>query len=309
MPDVKLFLLEEIIHKINIREQSDINAEIYRDLNTCTEGVDSEDFRCVIFEQNDEEDFEYQQATSLSQRPQMNPDHLSFWKPGQIRLFISHRDKHKAAAKSLAEALEEYGISAFVAHDTIEPLEEWQHTIRKGLETMEVMLAFITDDFHDSEWTNQEIGFALGSDIPVISLKVQHSDPQGFLGTTQALRGKIDAVPACIPQVYQLLANKLGNADRLQSALISAFTQAPDFSEAKRRFDRMDHVITRLTDEEVDQIISGFEKNNQLYNAIYLIIKYARLQSFLNRTTEKRYVVADHRIRLVEEESDDAIPF
>ena len=35
-----------------------------------------------------------------------------------------------------------------VAHDTIAPMTEWRLEIMRGLETMEVMLVFLTDDFH-----------------------------------------------------------------------------------------------------------------------------------------------------------------
>ena len=105
------------------------------------------------------------------------PDTLSDWAgtDGVIRLFISHRDAYKAAAKELAMSLEEYGISAFVAHDTIQPMTTWQHEILKGLQLMEFMLAFITDDFFESPWTNQEIGYALGNSIPIISLKLENT--------------------------------------------------------------------------------------------------------------------------------------
>ena len=69
-------------------------------------------------------------------------------------------------ARRLGDALCAYGISPFVAHDTIVPMKTWQLEIEKGLETMEVMLAFLTDDFHQSTWTNQEIGYALGKSVP-----------------------------------------------------------------------------------------------------------------------------------------------
>ena len=67
-------------------------------------------------------------------------------------------------------------------------MEVWKHEIEKGLQTMDVMLALITNDFHKSVWTNQEVGFALGNNIPVISLKLGVTDPNGFLSDKQALK-------------------------------------------------------------------------------------------------------------------------
>ncbi|WP_204305911.1 hypothetical protein, partial [Stenotrophomonas maltophilia] len=87
-----------------------------------TASVENENFRAVILELVDEDDPEFQKAVNLARQPHTNPDGLSIWQPGNLRLFISHRDTHKAAAKALATALLKYGISAFVAHDTIEPM-------------------------------------------------------------------------------------------------------------------------------------------------------------------------------------------
>jgi len=306
--DVKIFLPEETLYKINIKDQKDICKKFCDDINACGESIENEYIHSVSIEENDESDIRCQQAVFLSRRQQIMPDSLSFWTPGCIRLFISHRDSHKQHAKALADELEGYGIGAFVAHDTIEPLEEWQHTIRKGLETMEIMLAFVTDDFHGSTWTNQEIGYALGRNIPIISLRLEKSNPQGFLGSIQALKGNIDEARASAFDVYELIAEKLGNGDRLRSALVSSFIQSSDFSETKRRFIRMRDVVSELNDDQVEQIINGFEQNDQINGAWYLV-NQPRLQDFLNKTTGRRYQVKGDKIVLMKESISDEIPF
>lgn len=307
--DVKLFLPASVLAKIKVREQKGISDEILGDLRICSEGISNEFFRAVVLELDDVDDSEYQQAAPLSQRPQIDANTLKIWKPGHVRLFISHRDTHKKEAKSLADALEGYGITAFVAHDTIEPMTTWQNEILKGLETMEMMLAFVTDDFHESTWTNQELGFAMGRNIPIVSLKLQRRDPSGFIGNVQALRGRLENAAASAPDLYKLLAEKLGNGDRLQSALISAFVESPDFVETKLRFDRMAGVVDRLTDEQVELIIRGFEANDQLHNAGHLTSKYERLRRFLEQTTDQRYIVAGKKISLIKEAVDEENPF
>lgn len=214
-----------------------------------------------------------------------------------VRLFISHRDTHKSQANELARVLEPYGISSFVAHDTIEPMTEWQAEIRKGLDTMEIMLAFVTNDFHESVWTNQEIGFALVRNIPIISLKLQQSDPKGFIRDQQALKGRLDDPATSVQAIYDLLAERLGNRERLQSGFISAFVEARSYSEAKERFDRMEKVVNRLSDDEVKRIIDGFTANSQLYNCIYLHNpKNQRLCDFLERTTSEFFSIKGTRI-------------
>ena len=50
----------------------------------------------------------------------------SFWQPGCFRLFISHTSGNKVRAHALKQALTEYHIAAFVAHDDIVPTKEWK---------------------------------------------------------------------------------------------------------------------------------------------------------------------------------------
>ena len=249
-----------------------------------------------------EDDEEYKHAVSITDRPQIDPRTLDIWKPGQIRLFISHRDNHKEKARELADTLEDYGISSFVAHDAIEPMTTWKAEILKGLQTMECMLIFITDNFHKSVWVNQEIGFALARNVPILSLKLENFDPKGFVASEQALRGELKYPADSALQIYKLLGEKLNNRSRLQSALITAFVESDDFGETKKRFDLLNKAIDNLSEEETNRIIDGFRENEYLYKAFYLINHHQRLVYFLERTTGKKYVIKKRKIASYEDE-------
>jgi hypothetical protein len=224
-------------------------------------------------------------------------------------LFISHKDSHKIEAKSLADSLEEYGVSTFVAHDNIEPMSTWQGEIEKALATMEIMLAFVTDDFHDGFWTNQEIGYALGKQIPIIPVKLERADPMGFIGKVQALRGRLDDPQASASAVFDVIGDKLGQRTRLQRALIAAFTTSPDFNETIRRFKRLDSSVQSLTNEEFAEIAEGFAVNNQLHNCGYLVNQSEGLQKFLTRCMGKAVHIEGTKILLTTPPPDDDIPF
>ncbi len=304
--DVILFLPPEVYGEVTLARKHEYENDILEKLRTCSNSVDNEFFSAVRFEDEDENDPEYQNAVSLHDRPQPNPDNLSIWKQGQVRLFISHRDIYKSLANELADGLQEFGISSFVAHDTIQPMTTWQHEIIKGLETMEIMLAFVTDDFRDSVWTNQEIGFALGRNIPIVSLKLQNADPAGFIGNQQALRGNFQSLAASALKIYKLLAEKLGRKDRMQTGLVSAFVQAPSFSDTKIRFDRMKSVITKLSDDELALIVNAFRENDQLYGSVYLTSGYNRLKNFVKQAAGRDCEVGRRVITFVDDDSDVA---
>jgi len=308
--DVVFFLPLDELAKIDVEDQSEIAAGVCKLLNKMAEAIEDEWFNAVSFELIDENDGECQKAIPFSQTPPVNPDTISFWKPSLARVFISHRDGHKVEARELSEALEEYGMSCFVAHDTIKPMSEWRAEIMKGLQTMEVMLLFLTDDFIESMWCHQEVGFALGKGVPIISLKLGQKDPPGFISHVQAQRGKIDNPCKAAADLFPLIGQALSRQERLQEILISSFVDSPSFTDAKARFDRMAKSVEKLTEAQIEQIITAFRSNDQLYNSMYLDNQNKRLKKFLDRATGREFEVSGREISEVKQETDaENVPF
>lgn len=290
--DVRLYVPIEVLAKIDIDEQLTAANLIAEDLRKLSQGVEGEYINAVQLEMEEENDGDCQRAAPFSARPAVNPDNLGIWKPGLIRVFISHRNEHRAKAHELAEALEPFGFSCFVAHDTIPANEEWRKVILNGLETMEVMLVFLTDDFAESIWTLQELGYALGKAVPCVSLKLGRSDPPGFIGHTQALRGTIEYPVRSVPALVPLLAKALGRQERIRAAVVAAFVGSPNWGETTVRFQRMASVVDELSDGELGSIIEGFRRNDQLHNAAYLYHQnYRRLRGFLEKVTGHEFSI------------------
>lgn len=120
--DVIFFLPIEVLSRVAIDKIGETADRLKEDLNKLAQGIENELFNAVRLDMNDDNDPDFQRTVPFSNRLPINPDTLTFWKPGLARVFISHRDQHKVSARNLSEALEEYGISCFVAHDTIQPL-------------------------------------------------------------------------------------------------------------------------------------------------------------------------------------------
>jgi hypothetical protein len=83
------------------------------------------------------------------------------WSPGRFRLFMSHVHADKLIVSAVKTALSLYGIDCFVAHEDIEPTKEWITEIETALDTCHAAAAFLTPTFHDSKWTDQELGYCL----------------------------------------------------------------------------------------------------------------------------------------------------
>lgn len=134
-----------------------------------------------------------------------------------FRLFISHISKDKAHAKRLKDALAQYEIAGFVAHEDIHPTLAWQDELERGLQTMDALIAIHTIGFKDSTWCQQEVGFALGRGTKVISFKMGE-DPSGFIGKHQALPRQDRTAEQIAEQIIKLLGEDPRTKERLEEA-------------------------------------------------------------------------------------------
>ena len=139
----------------------------------------------------------------------------------QFRLFISHISKDKSKALRLKDSLKPYGISGFVAHEDIHPTLEWQDEIERALRVMDAFIAIHTAGFSSSYWTQQEVGFAIGRDVKVISFKMGKtrldSFPKsrlwrGVIGQLRRLQRKLKLyclkTNRLLPNLWRLSAHK-----------------------------------------------------------------------------------------------------
>lgn len=136
---------------------------------------------------------------------------------GDFRLFVSHISKDKLIATRLKAALVPFGISGFVAHEDIHPTLAWMDEVERGLHTMDALLAVHTKGFALSSWTQQEVGFALGKNIMIISFK-WGEDPTGFIGKHQALPRESRTAEQIATLIDKLLAADDRTKERLQEA-------------------------------------------------------------------------------------------
>lgn len=128
----------------------------------------------------------------------------NFWKPGHFKLFLSHLSSFKGKISLLKNELEKYGISAFVAHEDIEPAKQWQDEIEKGLFSMDALCAIIMPGFRESNWTDQEIGVAIGRKLLVIPIR-RGLDPYGFIGKYQGYQSLGKKIHEVAESIFEII--------------------------------------------------------------------------------------------------------
>lgn len=103
-----------------------------------------------------------------------------------IRVFLSYSHIDKILVGKIKKELEVYGIEAFMAHDDIDPSEEWVEEIIRNIKECDVFIPFINENFKKSKWTDQESGIAFTRDKLIIPLDIGLVS-YGFLGKYQAM--------------------------------------------------------------------------------------------------------------------------
>ena len=176
------------------------------------------------------------------------------WGEG-YRIFISHRTEVKNEVATLKEELAQFRAQCFVAHVDIAPTKEWQDEIENALLSMDAFVAVLTKGFHESLWTDQEVGFALARRVPIIALKVEQ-DPYGFIGKFQALNASWEAAPE---RIAELLINQPGMLDRY----IEALPACRNFEQANKLSKMLKHIET-LSDNQARKMIQAYNDNLQL---------------------------------------------
>jgi TIR domain len=157
-----------------------------------------------------------------------------FWRRGMLKVFLSHLAVDRALAGALQECLLEYGISCFVAHNVIEPTTEWLAEIETALATCDAAVALLTPNFHQSNWTDQELGIAMGRGLPVFAVHLGQA-PYGFIGKFQAFNGKGKSIAELAKELFDAYYKSKQTQRRVGEVLVNLFEESGSYAQAKKR--------------------------------------------------------------------------
>lgn len=240
------------------KQRDNIQSEICRDLNEL-HNVQNESIAEVFLEMDDVTEMgDWRQESGLLKLTTRSvaPDSARrIWGTEGFRPFLSHKAEVKKETAALKEHLGLYGISAFVAHEDIRPTKAWQDEIENSLASMDAFVALLTEDFHDSNWTDQEVGFALARGVPVIAVQIGRL-PYGFIAKFQALRADWDTAAEGIVKL-------LINHDRMFSAYVQALRKCPSW-DAGNVLARVLPAIEAATEQQIDELIATNNDNTEV---------------------------------------------
>ena len=282
-------IIPELIYLANFNQREAVQHQIVEDLNKL-HNVPKEFIAAAFLEMDVLEESDWRQASGLlimGTRPVSSEATKRLWEADYFRLFLSHKDTVKREAAQLRDKLRQYGISAFVAHEDIHPTKEWQDEIENALATMDGFVALMTPDFHDSYWTDQEVGYALARGVPIVPVRMGQ-DPYGFLGKFQGLTTSWDLAS-------EGLVKLLINSPRMLSSFIGALRRCSSY-DCANALSQILSSIASLSEKQIDDVIEAFNGNDQLRSSYGFNGEKPRfygtgLLPHLHRWGDRRYIM------------------
>ncbi|MFA6290834.1 MAG: toll/interleukin-1 receptor domain-containing protein [Victivallales bacterium] len=249
--------LPEILFLDLTDRKADIQAQINADINKI-HNIHNEFIEEVFLKMEILEDQNWRKDSGLlvSNKTVVPPAaELRIWEKDCYRVFFSHKVQAKKQTAELKSKLRIYGASCFVAHENIHATQKWQDEIENALLTMDVLVALMTEDFHASDWTDQEVGYALGRGINVIPIKLGKV-PYGFIGKFQALSCDWEGAETEIVKI-------LIKDSKMKDAYIKAINDCSCFDTANKLAKILPY-ITSLSNQQVTNIVDAYNGNGQI---------------------------------------------
>lgn len=230
---------------------------------------------------------------------------VRIWGSGLVRLFLTHKATVKIEVSDLKKALASYGISAFVAHEDIEPTEEWQREIERALFSMDALAAILTADFPDSAWTDQEVGVALGREVPVIGVRLG-KDPYGLMGKRQGLGGcSLDNPAEMAANIHNILHKRLRDKSGLFEGALLVYKTSKSF-QASGENAKLFTSFEKLDSTQIDALLAAYRANGQNKHSFD---GRDILLPLLKRWTGEPWKVEDHDLVPATQSSEAEMPF
>lgn len=180
-----------------------------------------------------------------------------------IRAFLSYSHKDKRLARKVKDSLGEFGFNGFLAHDDIRVSAPWRQEILKNLRECDIFFPILTRAFCESEWTDQEAGYALGKGKTIVPLRAD-VEPYGFVGDYQAVRLKKAALRQTCWAITESLKDHNTVGGVVKDAIIEVFLESGSFEEAGDNVEKI-MKFRPFSKAQLARIIGGSSRNQNIY--------------------------------------------
>ncbi|MGD0207645.1 MAG: toll/interleukin-1 receptor domain-containing protein [Verrucomicrobiota bacterium] len=181
-----------------------------------------------------------------------------------MHAFISYSTVNKKWSSPVKSALLSVGFQGFLAHEDLQLSEEWKASIIDELNKADVFVAILSNEFKQSEYCSQEVGFIVSrKKVLIIPLSIDGTIPYGFISHLQGVRvSNEDKISQVIPAVL------LRKRPRIAiPAWIKEVEAAVSFRHAEAIVEPLVAHFSKFTDEEAVAFTKAALGNRQVWDA------------------------------------------
>ena len=183
----------------------------------------------------------------------------------RFRVFLSFISAHGRYATDIKTRLEHLGFDAFLSHIDTESNTVWQENIERALDSCHALVALLTPGYNESQWTDQEIGWAYGRNIPVIGVRLG-LDPYGFIGRLQGVTGEDEE--EVVTGVISALKRDGRSAHGVDRSFAYALEASPSFTATRTIYPHI-RAIEHWDGDMVDAVERELTQNQCVRDAWY----------------------------------------
>lgn len=193
-----------------------------------------------------------------------------------MKIFLSHSSTDRKLATEIKKIFESiYGSQVFLAHIDIKPLKEWETVMHRELERCDVLFALLTQSFAQSEWTDQETGFAVARKILIIPIMID-TTPYGFLRRFQGFKFDKTKVEYSCLKIARLIAEDNRVQNIFLDDIIGVFRKSWSFKDADNNAATLLKVLNHFSPPQLHEILRASIENNQINGAKWYAVPRIR---------------------------------
>lgn len=183
-----------------------------------------------------------------------------------IDAFLSYHTNDKEIALKIKEKLGELGIQVFLAPDDIDGGDKFLTVMYEKIKTCQIFFVLLSKDFTTSQYSDQEVGIALGREKPIIPICIDETIPYGFLREYHCVCSNGQSVEQKIAELSDLVMKYTDTGREYIDLLINNLENADSFMDAFRWANKLSE-YSKFNQEQILRIANARISNSQIHNS------------------------------------------
>jgi len=184
----------------------------------------------------------------------------------RIDAFLSYHSNNRDVAKKIKEKLGEVGIEVFMAPDDIGGGSKFLTVMYEKIKSSQIFLSLLSKDYPSSEYSDHEIGIALGFKKPVLPICIDKTIPYGFLRDYHCVCSADVQITEKIQEIADTIFTLTDVGKEYIDLLISNLENSGSFVNANHWANKLSK-YSIFSQDQIVKIANARLSNDQIYNS------------------------------------------